>query len=320
MSNIQNDIQKSITHSFLLDMLSIPFAAFTIYLVIVGLFSDGLPFSFRTTVCLVLVWGCWAASNLYIALTTADRLQKQRKLLAEHEKLLMEAEKESMRANLLRAVSHDLRTPLTGIIGNCIVYLENKDRLSDVEKENLVHFVYDESTWLINMVENLLTVTRIQDKGLCINLREESVEEIIGESLMKIEKRHPEVQITVTVPDELLLIPMDALLIEQVTINLIENAIFHSGTAKPIELLVENRENEVAFSIKDFGTGIPEDKLVHLFEGSDYNTPSSDSGKGIGIGLVICKTIIQAHNGIIIGRNHSGGAEFIFTLPKKKPD
>lgn len=244
------------------------------------------------------------------------RLNKQTELIAERERQLAEAEKEVMRANLLRAVSHDLRTPLTGIIGNSLAYLENQSYLTDDEKEDLVRNIYDDSTWLINMVENLLSITRIQCEDLSLNTDEEPVEEVVAEAIQKVQKRHPGCAIQVRIPDEFILLKMDALLIEQVVINLLENALFHSETREPVDFIVENYLDHVSFTIRDYGVGIPEAMLNHLFEGKEYTVDSSDVQKGIGIGLVICKTIISAHHGTISGHNHEKGAEFTFTLPK----
>lgn len=244
------------------------------------------------------------------------RIQAYTVLLAEKERELALANTEKMRANLLRAVSHDLRTPLTGIIGNCLTYLENGTYLSEEEKRKLVQNVYDDSTWLINMTENLLMVTRIKDSNLSIKKTAEPVEEVVGSALAKLQSRHKGCVINATVPEDLILLPMDPILIEQVLINLAENALFHSGSDKPVELVVTNDTDSVSFTVKDYGCGIPAEKLDSLFDGSGYNA-ISDAHKGMGVGLVICKTIISAHEGEIRGYNHAEGAAFTFTLPKK---
>ena len=254
-----------------------------------------------------------------MASTTTSHLTMQAEIIAEREKQLAEAEMEKMRANLLRAISHDLRTPLTGIIGNSSLFLENQKRLSREEQREIVENIYNDSDWLLNMVENLLTVTRIQGDNLAITTSEESVEEVISEALQKLHKRHPEVTIHVEFPENYIMLPMDAILIEQVTINLLENAILHANSAKPIELLVEENANDVSFTVRDYGKGLPPQMLNNLFDGTTYApAQTSDARKGMGIGLSICKTIITAHHGTLIGRNHSSGAEFIFTLPKNK--
>ena len=177
--------------------------------------------------------------------------------------------------------------------------------------------IYEDSNWLLNMVENLLSVTRIQGDSLSINTTEEPVEEVVGEALEKLKKRYPDAAIRVKIPEEFLMIPMDAVLIEQVTINLLENAIVHSGSILPIDFIVEDHPEHVSFIVRDYGKGLSEEKLQNLFETGTYNNSrSSDSRKGMGIGLSICKTIITAHHGTLSGRNHADGAEFCFTLPK----
>lgn len=249
--------------------------------------------------------------------TLTSHLASQSAVIERREKELAEAEKEKMRANLLRAISHDLRTPLTGILGNSSVYLENRDRLSEEEKADIVSTIYADSSWLLNMVENLLTVTRIQGTNLSIATSEESVEEVVSEALQKLHKRYPEAIIHVQIPDEMILLPIDAILIEQVTINLLENAVLHSQSDKGIDLLVEDHPDSVSFTIRDYGVGLSKEMLDNLFDGTAYSSSrTSDARKGMGIGLSICKTIIAAHHGTLIGRNHAQGAEFVFSLSK----
>jgi two-component system sensor histidine kinase KdpD len=230
---------------------------------------------------------------------------------------MVETEKEKMRANLLRAVSHDLRTPLTGMIGASETLIKNKALLSEEEKDKLIGHVYEDSNWLLHMVENLLSVTRIREGESSVNKLPEPIEEVVSEAIMRVKKRYPKAQITVKVPDEFLMVPMDATLIEQVIMNLIENALIHSGSTLPIELIVSQNENDILFRVSDQGMGIKEDRLSTLFDGySHMDNKSSDSTKGIGIGLSICKTIINAHGGTIWAENQEGGgAVFSFNLP-----
>ena len=261
---------------------------------------------------------CMLAISL-ITSTTTTHLKRQAVLLAEHEKKLMEAEKEKMRANLLRAVSHDLRTPLTGIIGNSSTYIDNSNILNEEEKLKLVHRIKDDSNWLLNMVENLLSVTRIRTGSMKVTTSLEAVEEVVGEAMSRFKKRLPDETVHVTIPEEYVFLPMDAMLIEQVIINLLENAAVHSGSDSPITFTVTNLPDSVQFSIRDYGVGISKEKIDTIFDGSDYEaSESSDARKGMGIGLSICKTIITAHHGNITARNHNDGAEFIFDLPKEE--
>ena len=188
-----------------------------------------------------------------ILCTMTSHMTIQSEMIAEREKRLAEAEMEKMRANLLRAISHDLRTPLTGIIGNSSLFLESQNDLSSTEQRTIMTNIYDDSNWLLNMVENLLSVTRIQGDSLSINTTEEPVEEVVGEALEKLKKRYPDAAIRVKIPEEFLMIPMDAVLIEQVTINLLENAIVHSGSILPIDFIVEDHPKHVSFIVRDYG-------------------------------------------------------------------
>lgn len=249
--------------------------------------------------------------------TTTTHLKAQAEMIQKQDRLLMEAEKEKMRANLLRAISHDLRTPLTAIIGSSSAYLENKEYLSEKERDALVRHIYEDSNWLLNMVENLLSVTRINAGNASVVKTSEPVEEVVGEAVTRLRKRIPDLSIRVKVPDEFYQIPMDATLIEQVIINLLENAARHSGTTEPVELHVWKNGNQMQFDVTDYGKGIAEERLAAIFDGNgsyDQNE-SGDIHKGMGIGLSICKTIINAHGGTIIAENHSHGARFSFTLP-----
>ncbi len=145
----------------------------------------------------------------------------------------------------------------------------------------------------------------------------ESVEEVVSEAIMRLRKRFPDVQIMVQVPREFLMIPMDAMLIEQVIINLLENALVHSGSRLPVELTVTCTDGEACFCVRDYGVGIAPERLSTIFDGSCYSPESnSDGHRGMGIGLSICKTIITAHSGRIGARNHENGCEFFFTLPR----
>lgn len=259
---------------------------------------------------------CMPAISL-ITSTATTNLKQQAEALALHEKQLAEAEKEKMRANLLRAVSHDLRTPLTSILGALSSLEENDASYTPKERLKVTHNIYDDASWLLNMVENLLSVTRIQTGDSKLNTSPEIVEEVVAEAVSRLKKRFPDAEISVYTPPEILMIPMDPMLIEQVLINLMENSIVHSKSLKPTQLTVENQKDYVCFYIRDYGIGIDEMHLDHIFDGT-CTSASSDVRKGMGIGLSICKTIITAHKGTILARNHEEGAEFLFTLPKEE--
>lgn len=241
--------------------------------------------------------------------TLTSHMKRQAEALAE-------AEKEKMRANLLRAVSHDLRTPLTSIIGFVAALREDTSIQGNTELYETVTHIYDDAGWLLNMVENLLSVTRIQGADAHVKKSMEVVEEVVSESVARLKKRLPNAQIEVSLPEDFIMIPMDAMLIEQVLINLLENALIHAKSQRPARLQVSLEPDAVIFEVIDFGIGIPDELLCTIFDGippGEYK--SADSKKGMGIGLSICKTIILAHNGTITAENHADGAVFTFTLP-----
>lgn len=248
--------------------------------------------------------------------TLKSNNKKLKLIIKNQEEALKKAEKETMRANLLRAISHDLRTPLTGIIGAGNTYLDNSEHMPEDEKTALVSNIKDDANWLLNMVENLLSVTRLKNTGARINKRPEPVEEVISESVQRFHKRLPEYPVCVSVPTELVMVPMDVTLIEQVIINLLENAAYHSKSTDPASLTVSIHDGYAWFEVRDQGGGINSERLATLFDG-DSSVSGSDckAHKGMGIGLSICKTIVVAHNGTIQAANDGPGAVFMFTLP-----
>ncbi len=249
-------------------------------------------------------------------------MKEQQRQLADQEKALMEAQKEKMRVNLLRAVSHDLRTPLTGIIGSSTSYLEMGDKLSEPEKRELVEAIENDANWLLNMVENLLSITRIDNETAKVTKSLEAVDEVASAAVIRFRKRFPNAVVRVKVPDELVMVMMDAMLIQQVILNILQNAQLHAKSTKPLELTIDEDEAYVYFHIRDYGVGIDETRIATIFDGDSYHetTGETDGYKGMGIGLSICKTIITAHDGTIIAKNHSEGVEFCFSLPKEKED
>lgn len=216
---------------------------------------SGYPVSFILTLTITLLTSA-----------TTSHLKIQAAMLAEREEIINKAEKEKMRANLLRAVSHDLRTPLTSIIGTSDSYLELPDSLNDEEKTALVQQINEDANWLLNMVENLLSVTRIKDSDSArVNKSPEVVEEVISEAVLRFKKRHPESSVKVSIPEDYIILPMDPLLIEQVIINLLDNACVHSSSQKPIDLTVIDSPSSVVFCIRDYGKGIDPELLPTIF-------------------------------------------------------
>lgn len=280
--------------------------------------EKGYPITF----CVML-----ATSIITSALTTRYRMQKEeaeemaiqlQKSYEEQRIIERNAEKEKMRSNLLRVISHDLRTPLTGIKGASSAILEGGDKLSDETREKLLKDIIDESQWLIRMVENLLSVTHISEDTMKVKKTPELGEEIIANAVSHFKNTSAQNTIQVHVPDEILIIPMDATLIEQVLLNLLDNATKHCGGNSDIYVNLYSRDNDAVFEVKDNGTGIAEDALPYLFEYGDSKNSKipQDSQRGFGIGLPTCKTIIAAHSGEIWAESIEGkGSTFSFSLP-----
>ncbi|MFV0528352.1 MAG: DUF4118 domain-containing protein [Lachnospiraceae bacterium] len=251
-----------------------------------------------------------------IASQVAMALERQQ-LSDEQRNIMIEAEKEKMRGNLLRAISHDLRTPLAGIMGASSAILENGESLDESTKRELLVNIQEESQWLIRMVENLLSVTRISENASNLIKRPEAAEEMVGEAVSRIQHRFPARKIEVNVPEEFLEVPMDGTLIVQVLINLLENAIKYSADSSTVEMSLSKGEKLAKFEVCDRGIGIKSEDFPNLFLGKiNMENQSYDSSRGIGIGLSICDTIIRAHGGTLEAHNRNeGGAVFCFTLP-----
>ena len=190
--------------------------------------------------------------------------------IKKQEQIRLEAEKEKMRGNLLRAVSHDIRTPLTSIMGAASVVLENYGELSDEKRMDFLKDIREESQWLIQIVENLLSITRIGDNGgsASIDKQEEMVEEIVGSAVLKFRKRYPDVEVAVRLPEDPLLVPMDGILIEQVLVNLMENSVLHGKHTSKVEVSAEEEKDRVVFYVDDDGAGIRPSALPKMFEGT----------------------------------------------------
>ena len=254
---------------------------------------------------------------LVVSLVTSTLTTKTK----EQDRLRMENEKVKMRADLLRSVSHDIRTPLTSIMGATSAILENP-ALSPAEQQSLLVDVRDDAQWLIRVVENLLSITRIGNESAKITKEPEAAEEVLDEAVRKFRKRFPAVSVEVHVPDELLLVPMDAILIMQVLSNLMENAVFHGGTTTHIALSAQRDGPWARFYVQDNGQGIPPQKLHTLFSGALRCEDSSpgDGKRNMGLGLSVCMAIIRAHGGTLEAKNLESGAEFSFCLPLTKEE
>ena len=283
--------------SALLSVLAINFAFTFPYFE----FDFIIPENFISAVIMIIV--------TIITSTLTTQIKRQEALKAE-------SEKERMRANLLRAVSHDLRTPLTTIYGSSSAILEHYKSFSEEQKMKMLRGIKEDSEWLTRMVENLLSVTRLDGGNVKIIKSPVVLEELIDSVLQKFRKRYPEKNVTVDIPDDFITIPMDALLIEQVLINLLDNAVRHAQGMTELTLKVFTIGEKAVFEISDNGCGIAPERLETIFSGygSESHTPS-DSKNNAGIGLSVCSSIIKAHGGNITASNQkSGGMIFRFTL------
>ena len=232
-----------------------------------------------------------------------------------------EAEREKIHSNLLRAVSHDIRTPLTGIVGATNVLLEQDDVLTPQQRRELLKNANEEAQWLIHIVENLLSITRIgAGEDARVTKTPEAAEEVIEGAVGKFRRQYPQIDVRVELPEEFFLVPMDPLLIQQVMTNLLENAAVHGVTTTRVVVSLEKRGKWARFTVCDNGRGIPEGRLHNLFDGTQ-SAQKGDSTRSMGIGLSVCKTVVAAHCGKIKGENiKGGGARFTVDLPLEEDE
>lgn len=250
---------------------------------------------------------------LCITIMTSALMTKVRK----QEKIKAENEKEKMRANLLRAVSHDLRTPLTTIYGSSSTIVEKYNQLTKEQIMQLAGGIKEDAEWLMGMVENLLSVTKIDNQGVKLIKNPIVLEELIDSVLMRFKRRYPKQKILVSIPEEFIIIPMDAVLIEQVIVNLLENAVQHAEGMTELKLCVHTEENNAVFEIIDNGCGIPKERLSSIFSGyyEKKDAPIDHQKRSMGIGLSVCSSIIKAHDSKIGVKNlKEGGCCFYFSL------
>ena len=227
------------------------------------------------------------------------------------------AKNEQLRANLLRAISHDLRTPLTSISGNASNLLSNGDSFDNDTKKQLYTDIYDDSMWLINLVENLLAITRIEEGRLNLRITEDLMDDVIAEALHHINRKSEEHHISVESKEEILLAKMDARLIVQVIINIVDNAIKYTPKNSHIVIRTEKRGKQAIVSIADDGNGIADEIKPRIFD-MFYSGANqiADSRRSLGLGLSLCKSIISAHGGeLTVSDNLPHGTVFTFTLP-----
>lgn len=252
---------------------------------------------------------------IHAVIESASMALERLRSLSEQAKSREETEQERYRGNLLRAISHDLRTPLSGIMGTSEMLMGRTEE-SD-SRYALAKDIYKDAEWLHGLVENILNLTKLQDGKLILKKRLEAVEEVIGAALMVMEKRIPDRNIGVEMPENVVMAPMDARLISQVLVNLLDNATKHTENGCEIIISVKTECDTVFISVADNGNGIAKKDLPHIFQKFyTTSTKGADSKRGVGLGLAICQSIVEAHGGKIYAENRKeGGAKFTFTLP-----
>jgi two-component system sensor histidine kinase KdpD len=238
----------------------------------------------------------------------------ERTLLAEEaQQALLKAETEALRSTLLSSVSHDLRTPLAAITGSSTALLQEDITLDKQSRRELVQTIFEEAEHLNQIIRNVLDMTRLEAKLISVQKEWQSLEEIVGVVLNRLADKLNGRQVTTRIPTDIPLVPFDPLLIEQVLMNLLDNAIKYTPEGTPLELSAEVKVNDVVMELADRGPGIPPGDEERIFE---KFVRRAAVGGGIGLGLTICKAIVNAHGGHIWAESRPGGGSvFRFTLP-----
>ena len=256
--------------------------------------------------------------NLMISiLNECGLILERRRLRDEKQKIALETQREKLRSNLLRAISHDLRTPLTSISGNAGVLMEKSIALTEEKKQEIYASIYDDSMWLVDLTENLLSITRIENGTMHLQMNAELIDDVLREAIAHVDRQAARHHIRVNLEDDLLMAKMDARLIVQVIINIVNNAIKYTPEGSHICISAEKEDRMVCIHIADDGPGISDEAKVHLFD-MFYTAGigKADSRRGLGLGLSLCQSIVEAHGGeIFVENNEPHGAIFSFTLP-----
>ena len=277
---------------------------------VVGIAASGKPLdSFETSILLSVLGECALA------------LENQRNR-EEKEAASVWARNEQLRANLLRAISHDLRTPLTSISGNASNLLSHGELFDAKVKEEMYTDIYDDAMWLISLVENLLSVSRLEQGRMNLHVSTELMDEVVAEALRHINRRRSEYQLSVQSGEEYLLAQIDARLIVQVLINLVDNAIKYTPPGSEIRIQWRRQGDYIYVSVADNGPGISDQAKPHIFDmfySSSHHI--ADSRRSMGLGLALCKSIVNAHGGeISVTDNVPHGAIFTFSVPAGEVD
>lgn len=255
-----------------------------------------------------------------VALITGSLASRMKEYARESAQAAMQIEKEQLRADLLRSISHDLRTPLTSISGNASNLLSNENEFSQETRMQIYGDIYDDSMWLIKLVENLLSVTRIEDGRMDLRMSAELMDEVIAEAMRHTDRNRAGRKIEVSSDEEFILGKMDARLIVQVVINLVDNAVKYTPEGAQIRIHTGKKDGMVVVSVSDTGPGIPDEQKSKVFEMFYTGTNrAADGRRSLGLGLGLCRSIIRAHGGEIwVSDNKPQGAVFTFTLPAEE--
>lgn len=256
--------------------------------------------------------------NLMIAILSECGLSQERiRLQEERNKAALQTQKERLQANLLRAVSHDLRTPLTNISGSADMLMQEESALDPAIRKKLYTAIYDDTNWLINMTENLLVATHLETDKESFKMSPELIEDLFQSVVAHLDRRAAEHHISVHLEDATLMAAMNARLIQRVIINIMNNAIQYTPKESNIELSAVKKGNVVQISVTDDGPGIPNDAKRHLFDlFYTAGQGKADCQRGLGLGLNLCQSIVAMHGGKIDVLDHMpAGTTFQFTLP-----
>ena len=261
--------------------------------------------------------------NLMVALLGECGLSQERiRLEEERNQIALQTQRESLQANLLRAVSHDLRTPLTNINGSVGILMGKDQTLKPEVREQLYTAIDDDTNWLINMTENLLAATQLETDRTKLKTAPELLEDLFQSAVRQLDRRARDHHISVDLEDQTLMASMNAGMIQRVIINMMNNAIQYTPKDSHIILCGTRRKDWVEISVSDDGPGIPDEAKKHLFDlfyTAEQGKP--DSKRGLGLGLHLCQSIVNAHGGTITVSDHApSGTTFRFTLPAVRTD
>ena len=247
---------------------------------------------------------------------------ERRRLAGDRERARAEVEAERLRTALLSSLSHDLRTPLAGIEGAASSLLEDPGSLDAAGRRELLESILEESRRMSRLITNLLNMIRVETETLAVQKSWQPLEEPLGVALLRMEERLRDHPVTTRIPDDLPLVPIDELLIEQVFLNLLENAVRHTGSGTPVEIRAWPQDGSVTVEVADRGPGVPpgeEEAVFGRFYRATGGTPAG-AGGGAGLGLTICRGIVTAHGGRMwMERREGGGASVRFTVPLAGP-